>query len=489
MVGVPKSCAICQARKVKCDRKVGGCSQCIKYQWDCPGYPANKPKRARSYKGTHNKQGLPSTKQSQAHDSHDLARRNTCAGKFSKPPNHPHRPSYPTFTSLSTSWAGFLGSPLALELIGLLSPVDSTGQSINQLGSFLSLVPSRLGTNEALDDAVKCLCTGYIASISGKPPAGGLHYDKALRSLRRGLDDTGTGLSDETLCASICLSWYEVLVDGLSPLWVVHTAGSARLIQLRGPEKHLDGFGRLLLHTERGLIAAESLMCQKACFLSEPRWANVVESPVAETSSDSSTATFEDHFNYLDALSTIRSEMRGCGNPGELCTTKLAKLEHRLRLLRSNLRVTLFPTCVVPGHQECEDAQSSELKGLASLIRCKDILTHISIDLAMLDLRQALDLRTSSALWAAQFLPDLIPIFEDEILSDFRCNLEQDLNDEIESLFKIAITLYHQALQVCPLNCRRLSSSYRAIYLQLQQRTQWLHPVWHRIDALMRGEI
>ncbi|KAI1263831.1 hypothetical protein F5Y18DRAFT_117589 [Xylariaceae sp. FL1019] len=487
MVGVPKSCAVCQARKVKCDRKTGGCSQCMKYQWDCPGYPPSKPKRARASKATNNKQG---TKQNQAQDCHDLFQRNPRDGRSTKRLDHPHRPTHARVTSLSNTWAGFLGSPLALELIGLLSPAGSAGQSINQLGCFLSLVPSRLGTNEALDDAVRCLCTGYVAYISGKPLAAGSHYDRALRSLRSGLDETGTGLSDETLCASICLSWYEVLVDGLSPLWAIHTAGSARLIQLRGPEKHRNGFGRLLLQTERCLIAAESLMSEKSCFLSEPRWAIVVESPPVEIIPASGTAwKFEDHFNHLNALSLIRSEMLGCRNPGEVSIIKLAELGHKLRLLRSDLRAALFPVYDVPGHTESGEAQPFELKGLDLLVRCKDIFAHISINLAMLDLRQALELSASSALWAANFLPDLIPMFESEIFSDFTCELEEDLNDEIDSLFKIAIRLYHQALHVCPLNCRRLSSTYRAMYLRLQQRAQSLHPVWHRIDALMRGEI
>lgn len=71
MPGVPKSCAVCQARKVKvtrkptlasspgltridsqaasqCDRRIPACSQCVKYQWNCPGYPAARPKKKRS---------------------------------------------------------------------------------------------------------------------------------------------------------------------------------------------------------------------------------------------------------------------------------------------------------------------------------------------------------------------------------------------------------------------------------------------------------
>ena len=48
----------------------------------------------------------------------------------------------------------------------------------------------------------------------------------------------------------------QVLLNNLGASWLAHTSGCARLIQLRGPEKHLDGFGRALLHAEQGLIVS-----------------------------------------------------------------------------------------------------------------------------------------------------------------------------------------------------------------------------------------
>ena len=81
------------------------------------------------------------------------------------------------------------------------------------VGSFFEFIPSRLGRNTALDDAVSCICAIYC----GNPATPyNMHmevyksYVKALSSLRTCLDDDATRMESETLCASILLQMCEV---------------------------------------------------------------------------------------------------------------------------------------------------------------------------------------------------------------------------------------------------------------------------------------
>lgn len=72
------------------------------------------------------------------------------------------------------------------------------------------MVPARLDVSNALDDTVRCLCAGYVAFMLGVNSEHELTYSKALGSLRESLDNDEEAFSAEVLCATICLSWYEV---------------------------------------------------------------------------------------------------------------------------------------------------------------------------------------------------------------------------------------------------------------------------------------
>lgn len=70
-------------------------------------------------------------------------------------------------------------------------------------GGYLTLVPRRLGLNEALDTAVDALVTTHASFSSCKEITvkSLTKYSKALGALRRCLDDPVTAGSSETLCA------------------------------------------------------------------------------------------------------------------------------------------------------------------------------------------------------------------------------------------------------------------------------------------------
>ena len=96
------------------------------------------------------------------------------------------------------------------------------------VGSFFQFIPARLGRNEALDDAVSCLCAIY----RGNPATPySMHketcksYIKALSSLRACLKDDGIQTEAETLCASIVLQICEACVNHVSSIrcWLIVT--------------------------------------------------------------------------------------------------------------------------------------------------------------------------------------------------------------------------------------------------------------------------
>jgi hypothetical protein len=90
---------------------------------------------------------------------------------------------------------------------------------MQNLGSFLELIPSRLGYSKALDDAVQCICTAYTCALSQNYPnvnQDRQEYYVALRSLRLGVLDETEALSSNVLAAAVLLSWYEVCTSTIN---------------------------------------------------------------------------------------------------------------------------------------------------------------------------------------------------------------------------------------------------------------------------------
>ena len=92
-------------------------------------------------------------------------------------------------------------------------------------GAFLLEIPRRLGCNEALDAASKCLIAAYEPYCAGQREAtytSLLEYNRALVTLRRCLADPSTARTSETICsvmllmmAQVCLimsSMYQTLI-------------------------------------------------------------------------------------------------------------------------------------------------------------------------------------------------------------------------------------------------------------------------------------
>lgn len=79
-------------------------------------------------------------------------------------------------------------------------------------------------------------------------------YTRSLYALQKALLDRDLLYSDETLAAVQLLSFYELFEcpDHNTSGYVSHNKGTARLIQLRGPEAHATGLGHSLFLAYRG---------------------------------------------------------------------------------------------------------------------------------------------------------------------------------------------------------------------------------------------
>ncbi|KAK3691315.1 hypothetical protein LTR37_018676 [Vermiconidia calcicola] len=170
-------------------------------------------------------------------------------------------------------------SVVAQSFLETIKP--STGHRYNLVwtyGGFLEYIPSRIGTNAALDASVAALtevhsniCNGTRATTSTLAK-----YSKALSSLRTTLDDPVVACASETLAAVMILSICQGFLDGARDRSLSHTRGMAQIIKARGTfqDPH-DPFENQLLLTVRGPVVMEALWNTDIDF-TESEWQDLV---------------------------------------------------------------------------------------------------------------------------------------------------------------------------------------------------------------------
>lgn len=206
----------------QCDRTQPVCNQCTQGGWDCPGY-AKAWKRREKTATIHQckLKTLVDLKRGSA-DPYQVEQQWLPESLIQKktPPRHARiviNPAPNVKTSPLNFRSSLPDSPSAAQLskdvIAYLEGKKPPGIHIRNLGHFFDFIPSRLGQSKALDSAVRCTLTAYSACLQEN--AGVLNNDRreyyeAVRSLRIAFGDEKEALSDETLCAAVLLSWYEV---------------------------------------------------------------------------------------------------------------------------------------------------------------------------------------------------------------------------------------------------------------------------------------
>ncbi len=86
------------------------------------------------------------------------------------------------------------------------------------------------------------------------------------------IKDPEEGLSADTLCATVILSFYEVFNCTDQNSWIKHAGGTGHLICLRGPDRHRSGFGCSVFIACRHSLIMEAFSTRTPCFLDAPPW-------------------------------------------------------------------------------------------------------------------------------------------------------------------------------------------------------------------------
>ncbi|CAK7221127.1 hypothetical protein SBRCBS47491_004421 [Sporothrix bragantina] len=109
-----------------------------------------------------------------------------------------------------------------------------------------------------------------------------LLYNKALRAIQAALEDDTQRLTEETLCATELLAVFELLNENV-PSWMHHAGGAAQLIQIRGAHRFRSSeSGTALFLAHIGTSVMDAFLSNKACFLEEASWTELMRSVIRE---------------------------------------------------------------------------------------------------------------------------------------------------------------------------------------------------------------
>jgi hypothetical protein len=144
--------------------------------------------------------------------------------------------------------------------------------------SCLELCHDLSGTEPCLRNAFTALIFARISSDSKTERL--IHkriYGRALSDLQVALRDHERLFSDETLIACMLLTAYETL-EGSSldhVEWTSHAQGAARLIELRGPERHQNGQAHRAFLASRISTIYASIIQRQSTYLAAQEWRSI----------------------------------------------------------------------------------------------------------------------------------------------------------------------------------------------------------------------
>ena len=269
MVGRKTSprCANCRQRKIKCDLLEPSCSQCIRSQWQCPGYDTHS--RFHAYEKDHAGSSGSST------PSLDSGRKARLANNYSTA-ERKHGVATSVVNPVSAA------DRLRVEFVFKVTQKAVAARFVvipeHQL---LKHIPRRVGHSQALDDAVKCICsTGNNHCSPDTMPAA--VYSEALCSLQEALKDLDQSPTSETLAAAVLLQMFEHSVDHSELRWLIHANGVIKMLEMRGPTQIRSELDYCILHAQVGNIFFNAIRSCTSCFLAEPHWLSTLEHAMSD---------------------------------------------------------------------------------------------------------------------------------------------------------------------------------------------------------------
>ncbi|KAF2816019.1 uncharacterized protein BDZ99DRAFT_493930 [Mytilinidion resinicola] len=153
---------------------------------------------------------------------------------------------------------------------------DPPNQNPSEIwGSWIRLIPSRIGQHPALDYAAAAYAEGSVAYVSKDPAqaaAARTSYSRALKCLQSAVLDRSSEFLTETLSAIKLLSTFELLMGMASFAWVSHTQGLAKLLVARGPRLADDEIERSIFYSSYPLEIAEAILSDSVSDFDNEDW-------------------------------------------------------------------------------------------------------------------------------------------------------------------------------------------------------------------------
>ena len=173
-----------------------------------------------------------------------------------------------------------------------------------------------------------------------------LIYGKTLLQLNKSLQDPIEGLASDTLSATVLLSFYEMLNCTEHDSWIRHAGGAARLMQLRGANRHRTGIDREIFLASRFSLLVQSYRTGKPCFLSSTPWRELSleihnSSPEKSAFDDAREAFFQEALSHPEYVMDSVKYMASGGRD----RTVLQDLVWRGHMHRSNHKA-IYARCM-----------------------------------------------------------------------------------------------------------------------------------------------
>ncbi|EXM12733.1 hypothetical protein FOTG_18783 [Fusarium oxysporum f. sp. vasinfectum 25433] len=266
-------CHTCRRRKLGCDGKRPACSQCLRSDRHCEGYPV----RATSI------DVFPTTSTTNAGDGSNGSSPSdeTISDTLVQRPT-----KWPYAHTIYPALSDPLQSRISLIVRNYVPYSEISGDVTNAVpqspricGSWVTALPElATGATDTLRESLNSAMNALALSIMSYRTGGrlvqpiSLAYGETLRLLQRDLQRSGTCYRIERAAAVMCLALVEVLSPTSPDNWLVHMHGVSELIRLSPPELVSSGIQHKLFIGIRPLMVIKALIFRKATFLAEEQW-------------------------------------------------------------------------------------------------------------------------------------------------------------------------------------------------------------------------
>jgi hypothetical protein len=208
-------------------------------------------------------------------------------------------------------------------------------EQLKSHGNWFKRLPPMTGQNHLLDTAIRAVTLAHLGRLHGSDmliQESQPYYGKTLRLLNSALSDDHRGMAEETLAATILLSFYEMFASKSNLSWIQHAGGAGALMRARGPEAHRFGFEREMFVAFRHTVIIEACQRDEPCFLAEPEWRELAKSIFHDLRASGRDAHFIDLFDLSEEMYEIMLDL----------PTLLHRAKHFRKLWRSEKHI--FPT-------------------------------------------------------------------------------------------------------------------------------------------------